>query len=96
LADILVESTFAPIRVLTGIGFAVVTGAILVLCYFLALRLLGYATVDGFTALAFLVIALGGMNLLIVGILAEYLIRLIKQFAGIENNSFASVEEIAK
>jgi glycosyltransferase involved in cell wall biosynthesis len=94
LTDILVESTFAPIRILSGIGFIVVTGAFFVLCYFVILRFLGYATVDGFTALAFLVITLGGMNLLIVGILAEYMIRLLKQLKSNENGIFASVDEI--
>jgi dolichol-phosphate mannosyltransferase len=94
VTDILVESTFAPIRILTAVGFMVVTGVFFVLCYFVILRILGYATVDGFTALAFLIITLGGMNLLIVGILAEYLIRLIKQLAGKDASSFASVEEI--
>jgi polyisoprenyl-phosphate glycosyltransferase len=94
LIDILVESTFAPIRILTAIGFLVVIGSFLALCYFMILRILGYPTVNGFTALAFLVVTLGGMNLLIVGILAEYLIRLIKQSKSSENESFATVEEI--
>jgi polyisoprenyl-phosphate glycosyltransferase len=94
LADIVVESTFAPIRIFTAIGFMVVAGTFLVLCYFVTLHILGYAVVDGFIALAFLVITLGGMNLLIVGILAEYLIRLIKQFKNNESGSFATVEEI--
>jgi dolichol-phosphate mannosyltransferase len=79
LVDILVESTYAPIRILTLVGFLTVAITMALLFYFIALKFLGYNSFSGFTALAFLIVALGGMNLLIVGILAEYLIRLIKQ-----------------
>ena len=79
LMDILVESTFAPIRILTSVGFFIVAITSVLLLYFVLLKIFGYDSFSGFTALAFLIVALGGMNLIIVGILAEYLIRLIKQ-----------------
>jgi polyisoprenyl-phosphate glycosyltransferase len=88
LIDIVVESTFAPIRILSAIGFVIVVFSLLLVSYFLFLRLLGSNSYNGFTILALLIVTLGGMNLLLVGILAEYLIRLIKQSSG--QNSFIS------
>jgi glycosyltransferase involved in cell wall biosynthesis len=90
LFDILIESTFAPIRMLTYLGTLVVIAALGLLVYFLILRVLGMSTVTGFTTLALLVISLGGLNLLMLGLIAEYLIRLIKQVSG--NHNFVGVE----
>jgi dolichol-phosphate mannosyltransferase len=94
LVDILVESTFAPIRILTSVGLIIVAITSALLLYFVILKFLGYDSFDGFTALAFLIVALGGMNLLIVGILAEYLIRLIKQISRQDSIRPVSIETI--
>ena len=81
LADILVESTFAPIRILTGLGFVIVFISCLVFGVIGWGKLHGSTPFNGFAALVALITIIGGTIILMVGILGEYLIRTLRQIS---------------
>ena len=81
LADILVESTFAPIRILTGLGFVIVFLSTLVFGAIGWGKLHGSTPFNGFAALVALITIIGGTIILMVGILGEYLIRTLRQIS---------------
>jgi len=72
----------APLRVATNLGL-IVTGltAVLGIWYAIA-RLVGYQVVPGFATLAILVIFFGGVQLVTIGILGEYLGRVYTEVKG--------------
>ena len=61
-----------PIRMITNLGILLFTISILMLIYFLIRHFTGY-TVEGWTSLAVSVWAIGGLQLLAIGIIGEYI-----------------------
>lgn len=64
--------TIKPIRFITTLGFFIFGVSILMLIYFLIRHFTG-ATVEGWTSIAVSVWAIGGLQLLAIGIIGEYI-----------------------
>ena len=77
--DGITSFTTGPLRVWTYIGLAMAFGAFL-LALFLILRFAYYATpVSGYAALMVVILMLGGMQLVTLGILGEYIGRIFEE-----------------
>lgn len=61
-----------PIRMITALGFLLFSASILFLAYFFVVWLLGY-TVAGWTTIAISVWGIGGLQLLALGVIGEYI-----------------------
>ena len=74
--DGVLSFSYKPLRLMTYIGGAVSGLGFSIGLFFIIKRLLGYETAGvGFTTLVTLIVLLGGIQLLAVGILGEYLAR---------------------
>lgn len=71
-ADGITSFSTAPIRFITGAGLLIFIASILALFYLLLLKLLGY-TVQGWTTLMGSIWMIGGIQLLSLGIIGEYI-----------------------
>ena len=79
--DGLVSLSFVPLRLLTGIGLALSSASfvgILVVLY----RYLATPYVPGYTSLAVLILFFGGLQLMAVGLVGEYVGRISRQVKG--------------
>lgn len=72
----------APIRVARNFGLAVTAGAALLALWTLFKRLIYYEVVPGFATVTILVLFLGGVQLLTVGLLGEYIARIYAEVKG--------------
>lgn len=61
-----------PIRMITGLGFFIFSVSIALLIYFLVVWALGY-TVTGWTTIVISVWGIGGLQLLALGVIGEYI-----------------------
>ena len=61
-----------PIRMITGLGFFIFSVSIALLIYFLIVWALGY-TVTGWTTIVISVWGIGGLQLLALGVIGEYI-----------------------
>jgi glycosyltransferase involved in cell wall biosynthesis len=68
-----------PLRLVATVGVAVAVLSFLLGCFYLGKSLLGDASVPGWTTLVVMLAFFNGVTLLILGMLGEYLIRLINQ-----------------
>lgn len=68
-----------PLRLVATVGVTVAVLSFLLGCFYLGKSLLGDASVPGWTTLVVLLAFFNGVTLLILGMLGEYLIRLINQ-----------------
>lgn len=68
-----------PIKLVTGLGAIGVSVSIIYFIYNLAIRLLSDEVPTGFTALVFLIILFGSIQLVFLGVLGEYIIRIFFQ-----------------
>lgn len=74
--DGILSFSYKPLRLMTYVGMAVSVTGFAIGLFFIAKRLLGFETAEtGFTTLVTLIVLLGGIQLLAVGILGEYLAR---------------------
>lgn len=64
-----------PIRMITALGFGIFTVSIILLIYFLIRHFTG-ATIQGWTSIAVSVWAIGGLQLLAIGVIGEYIGRI--------------------
>lgn len=64
-----------PLQVVSLIGFASTVFGLVLAAYYLVMRLVGQITVPGFATLAILVLVMGGLQLLSLGLIGEYLGR---------------------
>lgn len=71
-----------PLRVATGLGMASASLALLGIVYALVMRLFTNEWVEGWTALMIAILFLGGVQLICVGILGEYIGRIYNQSKG--------------
>lgn len=71
-AEGITSLSIKPIRMITGLGVLIFGVSIIMLIYFLIRHLTGH-TVAGWTSIAFSVWAIGGLQLLAIGIIGEYI-----------------------
>ena len=81
--DAIFAFSFKPLRLLTFTGAGVFVMAIIVASWFVTKRLLGWETASvGFTTLMVAVLALGGFQLMSLGLLGEYIGRIYDEVKG--------------
>lgn len=73
--DIAVNFSYLPIRFITGAGTVCATFAFLYGLIIIGLKLFSQATVSGWSSLAVLILFIGGIQMVFMGIIAEYLWR---------------------
>jgi polyisoprenyl-phosphate glycosyltransferase len=71
-----------PIKFITRMGFFAVTISVSYLIYTLISRFLYDTAPQGFTALLFVIVLFGGVQLISIGVLGEYLLRIFFQVKG--------------
>jgi undecaprenyl-phosphate 4-deoxy-4-formamido-L-arabinose transferase len=64
-----------PLQVVSLVGFASTVFGLILATYYLVMRLIGQITVPGFATVAILVLVMGGLQLLSLGLIGEYLGR---------------------
>lgn len=75
--DAIFSFSYKPLRIMTGAGIVISTVGFLLACFFIARRLLGIEIAQtGFTTLVTLMLFLGGIQLMAIGLLGEYLARI--------------------
>ena len=75
--DAIFSFSYKPLKLMTAVGVLISTGGFALACFFILRRLLGIEIAQtGFTTLVTLVLFLGGVQLIAVGILGEYLARI--------------------
>jgi len=77
--DGLVSFSYVPLRVASTLGFVVSLGSLLAGLYYLALRLAGHREPAGFAGIIISVLFLGGMQLVTIGIMGEYVGRIFDE-----------------
>jgi dolichol-phosphate mannosyltransferase len=77
--DGLVSFSFLPLRIASSIGFLVSIASMLVAFYYLVLRLSGSQEPAGFAAIIVAVLFLGGVQLITIGIMGEYVGRIFDE-----------------
>jgi glycosyltransferase involved in cell wall biosynthesis len=77
--DGITSFTTAPLRMSTILGFIISLGAFLMMMFFLLKRLIFGVPVQGFSALIVVILFLGGIQLLSLGIIGEYIGRIFNE-----------------
>lgn len=80
--DGIVAFSDAPLRVVRQAGLVITGVSVLLGGWTLAKRLFGYEVVPGFATLALLVLFFGGVQLVTVGLLGEYIARIYTEVKG--------------
>lgn len=75
--DTLIHGTTAPLRLLSLVGGLAAVSSFLIAGVYLSLWIFSSAPVAGFTTLVLLVVFFGGMSLLSIGVLGEYVARVV-------------------
>jgi dolichol-phosphate mannosyltransferase len=69
--------SYKPLRIMTGMGILISSAGFILACVFIVKRLAGLEIAQtGFTTLVTLVLFLGGVQLIAIGLLGEYLARI--------------------
>ncbi len=74
--------SLVPLRLITITGFSIFAATVCLLIFYFTAYLLGYKAPTGFMTLVSLLLALGGLIMLSLGILGEYLGRLFLEIKG--------------
>lgn len=75
--DAVFSFSYKPLRVMTGLGLVISVSGFILALFFAMRRIIGVETAGtGFTTLVTLVLFLGGVQLVAVGLLGEYLARI--------------------
>ena len=75
--DAIFSFSYKPLRIMTSAGIVISTVGFLLACFFITKRLLGIEIAQtGFTTLVTLMLFLGGIQLMAIGLLGEYLARI--------------------
>jgi dolichol-phosphate mannosyltransferase len=77
--DGLVSFSHLPLRIASSMGFVVSTISMALALYYLVLRLMGSREPAGFAALIIAVLFLGGVQLITIGIMGEYVGRIFDE-----------------
>lgn len=73
--DAVMSFSIRPLQFATVIGFVIACGSVVGICYSVAMRIFGDAWVPGWTLLFIAVLFLGGVQLMFLGLIGEYLGR---------------------
>jgi len=79
VSQILFNYSSWPLRMVSTFGFIIALGAFLLGGYFMVRGLLGNTQVSGWATIVVLISFFGGVNIVIVSMLGEYLVRLLRQ-----------------
>jgi glycosyltransferase involved in cell wall biosynthesis len=82
VVDNVVNASTTPLRVISALGLLTSVIALLLSVFYLVWALVGETAVPGFATLVVLVLFLGGANLLAVGVLGEYVARIVAEVNG--------------
>ncbi len=75
--DAIFSFSYKPLRIMTSTGVVISASGFLLACFFIARRLLGIEIAQtGFTTLVTLMLFLGGIQIMAIGLLGEYLARI--------------------
>ena len=75
--DAVFSFSYKPLKIMTGAGILISMAGFVLACFFVLKRLLGFEVAQtGFTTLVTLVLFLGGVQLIAIGLLGEYLARI--------------------
>lgn len=75
--DAVFSFSYKPLRIMTGLGLVISISGFILALFFAMRRIIGVETAEtGFTTLVTLVLFLGGVQLVAVGLLGEYLARI--------------------
>jgi glycosyltransferase involved in cell wall biosynthesis len=77
--DGLVSYSFAPLRLVSNVGILVSLSALGYMIYLLGARIFGDVTIQGWTSTVVIVLFLGGIQLLSLGIIGEYIGRIFDE-----------------
>jgi dolichol-phosphate mannosyltransferase len=77
--DGLVSFSYVPLRISSTVGFLVSLGSLVVGLYYLILRLAGHREPAGFAGIIIAVLFLGGVQLITIGIMGEYVGRIFDE-----------------
>lgn len=76
-SDAIFSFSYKPLRLLLALGFLIMAIGLAMTCFYWTRRLLGIETAPtGFTTLVTLVLFVGGVQLVAIGVLGEYLARI--------------------
>ena len=75
--DAVFSFSYKPLRIMTGMGIIISTSGFILACVFVIKRLAGMEIAEtGFTTLVTLVLFLGGVQIIAIGLVGEYLARI--------------------
>lgn len=78
--DAIFSFSYLPLRVLTAAGILISSGGFAIGLYFAVKRLIGLESAfTGFTTIVVLVVCLGGFQLIALGVIGEYLLRIYEE-----------------
>jgi len=77
--DGLISYSFVPLRAVSNLGMLVSVSALLYMIYLLAARLFDDRTIQGWTSTVVIVLFLGGVQLLSLGVIGEYIGRIFDE-----------------
>jgi dolichol-phosphate mannosyltransferase len=77
--DGLVSYSFVPLRMVSNVGMLVSLSALAYMLYLLVARAFGDTTIQGWTSTVVIVLFLGGIQLLSLGIIGEYIGRIFDE-----------------
>jgi hypothetical protein len=80
--DNVVNASTLPLRIISALGLLTSALALILAAVYLVWALVGDSAVPGFATLVVLVLLLGGANLLAVGVLGEYVARVVAEVTG--------------
>jgi glycosyltransferase involved in cell wall biosynthesis len=77
--DAITSFSTAPLRVVGAVGFAMVAFCFVYLCYTLFVRLFTDNTVEGWTSVIVLLLLIGGVQLVSLGVIGQYIGRIFDE-----------------
>lgn len=80
--DAIFSFSVVPLRLATIVGLLVLTAAIGIIAYTLYLRFVVESVIPGFSAMYIAILSLGGLNLVLTGVLGEYIGRVYVEVKG--------------
>jgi len=78
-ADAFVSTSYMPLRLMSYLGLVVSFAGFVYALVIIVLRLLNLIAVDGFAALMVVVLVFGGIQMIMLGVIGEYLWRTLEQ-----------------
>lgn len=88
--DSLISFSYVPVRLMSGVGFTIFCGTFIFAIYLIIAKLLGKIDIAGYTTLVVLILLFSGIIMFTLGILGEYVWRVLENS---RNRPVAVVEE---